>query len=116
MTTYGVIISADIERSTLDTDDIIISLTKKKSAFDVTGWTTNITVNTIKDGTGTLVFEASGVVYGDTANGQLSIDMSLFGAVAAGKYFYDIRIIDSNSRGRESLAGKFTVVQRIAHS
>ena len=110
---YGEIIACDIERSTLDTDDIILNLTKSKSAFDITGWTANLTVNTAKDGTGGAnTFEATGTVYGDAANGQISIDMGLF-AVAAGKYYFDIRVIDANDRGRESLAGKFTVIQRI---
>jgi len=114
--TYGTILEANIERSTLDTDDIILNLTKSKAAFDITDWTANITVNTAKDGSGVLVFEADGVVFGAATNAQIAIDMSLAGAVAAGKYFHDIRIIDASGKGRESLAGKYTVTQRIPKS
>ena len=113
---YGEIIVCDIERSTLDTDDIILNLKKNKAAFDVTGWTANITINAVKDGSGGVnIFEADGVVFGDPLNGQIAIDMGLF-AVAAGRYFHDIRIIDAGGKGREALAGKFTVTQRIAKS
>lgn len=113
MAVHGEIIVCDIKRSTLDTDGIILSLGKEGVAFDVTGWTAEITVNVTKDGlTEANVFEASGGVYGDALNGQLEIDMSLF-ALAAGKYYHDIRIIDALGRGRESLAGSFTVTQRI---
>jgi len=110
---YGEIIACDIERSTLDTDDIILNLTKNQTAFNISGWTANLTVNTAKDGSGGAnTFEAEGVVFGDANNGQISIDMGLF-AVAAGKYYYDIRVIDGGGKGRESIAGKFTVTQRI---
>jgi len=113
MATYGEIIVCDIKRSTLDTDAIILTLGKQGVVFDVTGWTAEITINVTKDGlTEPNVFEASGGVYGDPLNGQLEIDMSSF-ALAAGKYYHDIRIIDALSRGRESLAGSFTVTQRI---
>ena len=116
MPTYGTIIECHIERSTLDTDDIVLNLSKNKAAFDITGWTADITVNTLKDGSGTNVFEASGVVLGAAINAQIAIDMTAFNSVAAGKYFHDIRVIDASSKGRESLAGKFTVTKRIPKS
>jgi len=113
MAAYGEIIACNIERSTLDTDDIILNITKKKSAFDITGWTADLTINTAKDGSGGAnIFEAAGIVFGAATNGQIAIDMGSF-AVTAGKYFYDVRIIDAGGKGREYLAGKFTVIQRI---
>jgi len=114
MATYGKIIECDIERSTLDTDDIILKLKKSGEPIDVTGWTANLTVNLTKDGEGQVnAFEADGVVFGTPANGQIAIDMTLFN-MAKGKYYHDIRVIDASGKGRESLAGKFTVTQRIA--
>jgi len=115
MATYGKIIECDIDRSTLDTDDIILNLSKSGATFDITGWTADLTVNTEKDGSGdggVNVFEAAGAVFGDAANAQIAIDMSGF-AVAAGRYYFDIRVIDAGGKGRESLAGKFIVTQRI---
>ena len=114
MAEYGAIIECNIERSTLDTDDIILNITKSGSTFDITGWTADLTVNTAKDGSGGAnTFEASGVVFGVSTNGQIAIDMSLFGSVPAGNYYHDVRIIDAAGKGRESLAGKFKVTQRI---
>ena len=111
--TYGSIIECNMERSTLDTDDIILNITKDGIAVDVTSWTADLTINTVKDGSGGAnSFEGAGSVYGDPLNGQISINMGSF-ALVAGAYFYDIRLIDANSRGREYLAGKFKVVQRI---
>ena len=114
---YGKIKELDIERSTLDTDDIVLTVTQKKSPVDVTGWTANLTVNPNKDATdaGTNVFEATGSPLTPATNGQIAIDMTSF-AVSAGNYNYDIRIIDAAGKGRESLAGKFKVVQRIPSS
>jgi len=110
---YGKILERAIERSTDDTDSIVINLTKKRQAFDITGWTADLTVNTAADGTGgDNVFEASGVVFGDPLNAQIAIDMSGF-SLPKGPYFYDIRLIDAAGRGRESLAGPFDVFQRI---
>jgi len=114
-TVYGSIIKANIERSTLDTDDIILNMSYKKSPIDVAGWTANLTINADKNATdaSTNVFNADGVAMTPTTDGKIRIDMSNFGIVPAGKYEYDIRVIDANGRGRESMAGKFTVTQRI---
>ena len=110
---YGEIIVCDIERSTLDTDDLVLNIKKNGIAVDVTGWTADLTVNGAKDGSaGANVFEAIGAVFGDPLNGQIAIDMSSFN-VASGNYFHDIRVIDIAGKGRESLAGKFKVTQRI---
>lgn len=115
--TYGDIKEVNILRSTLDTDDIVLTLKQNELAIDVTGWTADLTINPEKDATdsGTNVFEADGAPLSPATDGKIAIDMSLFN-VAAGKYFYDIRIIDDAGKGRESLAGKFTVTQRIPKS
>ena len=42
MPDYGAIIECNIERSTLDTDDIILNITKSGSTFDITGWTATV--------------------------------------------------------------------------
>ena len=114
MPDYGKVTDCNIDRSVLDTDDIILNISKLGEAFDITGWTANLTVNTAKDGSGGAnTFEATGTVFGAPTNAQIAIDMSLFGSVSAGTYFHDIRVIDAAGKGRESLAGKFKVTQRI---
>ena len=115
--TYGEIKEIDIVRSTLDTDDIIIKVKNGGKVVDVTGWTADLTVNENKATTtaSTNEFEATGIPLTPEIDGRIAIDMSSF-AVPAGKYNYDIRIIDSAGKGRESFAGKFTVIQRIPKS
>jgi hypothetical protein len=111
---YGEPISCDIERGATDTDDIILNIKKDGAAIDVTGWTADIKINDAKDGSGTTHFTATGAVLGTPTDGQIAIDMSLFdGTTFTGKKFYDIRVSDAASGGRDYITGSIKIVQRI---
>jgi hypothetical protein len=81
--------------------------------LDVTGYTAELNIHTIKDvvDNTTLVFRAPGAPTGTPTDGILEFDFALFDSVAIGKYFYGIRVIQADTLDDVPVLGKFEVEQ-----